>query len=150
MSTQLTDDTQVDLIQLRNIVNNPNNKEYAALRHRAAYMYITGSFPTHLRTRMTTFLRLISEHTNQPSALDGRSGALSVTYENIESLKLESHPMVIRVRKFLDDGWKIFFDYKAKQRRPYSRVRLYKTRGEYVTKAIVQSDGSVLDGWNLD
>lgn len=42
---------------LREVLTDPDSKEFSDLRDRMAYVYITGAFPTHLRSYFTNLLR---------------------------------------------------------------------------------------------
>lgn len=132
---------------LQKILTDPTSKDYQDLRDRAAYVYCTGTFPTHLRSFMMSLLRIATHVRVQPVALDGRSGSIELTPEVRAALDLEDHPMVSRVRDFVEDGYKIFFQRDLTDRRPYSKVLLYKKEAGEIHKLVVQADGSILDGW---
>lgn len=132
---------------LTRIVNEPETKDFVDLRDRAAYVYCTGTFPTHLRSYMMSLLRIATHYQLKPVALDGRSGSMELTPEIVKALDLDHHPMVARVRDFVEDGYKIFFQRELNERRPFSKVLMYRKDGRNMHKLIVQSDGSILDGW---
>jgi hypothetical protein len=132
---------------LQTILKDPETKDYQDLRDRAAYVYITGTFPTHLRSYMMSLLRIGTAYSLKPVALDGRSGSMELTPEVRKALDLEDHPMVSRTRDFVNEGYKIFFQRDVNERRPYSKVLLYKKDGGVMHKLVVQADGSILEGW---
>ncbi|QSY98640.1 hypothetical protein J2J97_31720 (plasmid) [Rhizobium bangladeshense] len=136
-----------DEADLKNILQDKETKDYQDLRDRAAYVYVTGTFPTHLRSYMMSLLRIGTHYSMKPVALDGRSGSMELTPEVRKALDLEDHPMVSRTRDFVEDGYKIFFQRDVNSRRPYSKVLLYKKMDGGTHKLIVQADGSILEGW---
>jgi hypothetical protein len=117
------------------------------IRDRTAFVYITGSFPTHLRRNYTAVLRAVTQYFRTPTALDHRAGSIGVTDKVVSDLKLDEHPMVIGVKRFLAEGYVIQPSRHTVSRRPYSKVFLYRTEdvGDRVT---VQVDGSVKQGWD--
>lgn len=133
-----------------NLDPNPGTKEYFDMRDRAAYIYITGANPTHLRGRMRALLRARTSYSRKPVSLDGRLGAIKLADENVERLSLHEHPMVVRAKSFVAQGYNIELSTQWKARRPYSKVLLYKNESSgQVTRITVQSDGSVKEGWGL-
>lgn len=126
------------------ILAQPTSKAFKDLRDRAAYMHITGTHPSHLRTFFTQALSLVSKMHNDPVSLDGLSGALKLEDEVVSKLNLPSHPMVVKVRRYVQDGWRIKASRGPNARKPYTKVFLYKA-AEHIT---VQIDGSVLDHWD--
>lgn len=132
--------------EVASIMADSNSKDYQDLRDRAAYVYITGSIPTHLRTLMNSLLRKLTQYSRTPVSLDGRLGSMRLDEGCIAALGLESHPMTKKVRQYLNDGYRIAVARDHKSRRPYSRVLLMNpTSGLRIT---VQADGSIKDGWN--
>jgi hypothetical protein len=126
------------------------SKEYEDMRDRAAYVYVTGANPTHLRSRMSALLRARTSYSRKPVSLDGLSGCIKVAEENVKRLSLENHPMVVKAKSFVDEGYKIELATHWKARRPYSKILLFKQDpAGQVTRVTVQNDGSVLEGWGL-
>lgn len=125
------------------ILSNPKSKEFNDLRDRAAYMFITGGYPSHLRVFFTQALKLVSKMHNEPQSLDGLSGALKLNDEIVLKLNLGTHPMVTKVQLYVRDGWRIKSSRGANARKPYTKVFLSKG-DERVT---IQVDGSILDHW---
>lgn len=125
------------------------SKEYEDLRHRAAYVYATGWLPTHLRDHMHALLAKVTRYSHTPSAIDGSGGSLTVTKGRARALRLEEHPMVAKVRTYVDEGYTIQPRREPKARRPFGKVFLYRQSedGDVIKRVTVQSDGSVLDHW---
>lgn len=128
------------------IIRDHKSKEYHDLRDRAAYMYVTGSFPSHLRTFFTRVLSMISRYHSSPGGLDGSSGNQRIDDMMVGKLELEKHPMVMKVREYVDAGWRIQLARGANERKPFSKVFLWKGRNP-TYQITVQIDGSVLDHW---
>jgi hypothetical protein len=123
-------------------------KEVTDFRDRAAYVYITGSFPTHLRSFFTSLLRKATKYTAEPTAIDGRSGSVAMNMVVIRELDLQNHPMVKKVREYVSHGYNIQQSRGFAERRPYSRVFLFKEiRPGVAHKVSIKTDGSVKDGW---
>ncbi|AHC30430.1 hypothetical protein CC53_gp013 [Rhizobium phage vB_RleS_L338C] len=116
------------------------------IRDRAAYVYITGSFPTHLRRNYNAVLRAITSVFRTPMALDQRGGSIGVQDEAVTDLDLEHHPMVKMVRRRILDGYVIQGARNVVSRRPYSKVFLYR-RADPSDRITVQVDGSTKEGW---
>lgn len=117
------------------------------VRDRTAFVYITGSFPTHLRRNYNAILRAVTQYFRTPTALDHRAGNIGVTDKVVEDLKLDEHPMVIGVRRFLKDGYVIQPARHTVSRRPYSKVFMYH-KDDASQRVTVQVDGSVKEGWD--
>ena len=130
-------------MEIGRIHSDPKSKEFKDLRDRAAYMYITGTHPSHLRTFFTQALALVSKMHNNPVSLDGLSGALKLEDEVVQELDLPNHPMVLKATRYVRDGWRIKPSRSPNARKPYTKVLLYKGQQQLT----VQIDGSVLDHW---
>lgn len=127
------------------IPDDRNSKEYADFRDRAAYMFCTGAYPTHLRTHFTALLRAVSRYQGKPASLDGRIGNMHLDPSVAQELGLDDHPMVRKTREFVTKGYRIVLAQSLKDRRPFSKVRLIGPGGDKVT---VQIDGSLKDVWD--
>lgn len=126
-------------------------KEFIDFRDRAAYVYITGAFPTHLRTRFTALLRGVTTHRREPTGLDGRVGTVKLDAEAIARLDLESHPMVRKVKGYIQQGYRIqtLRGRSITVRRPFSKIYLFREeKGIALDHITVQIDGSVKDHWD--
>lgn len=118
------------------------------VRDRAAYVYVTGQFPSHLGSNYMGVLTAIAETFSRPVALDGRSGSLKLTNEAVHDLDLENHPMVVEVRDRVAKGWVIQPTRDPKARRNYSKVFLYRReQGGQMNKITVTREGAVRSGW---
>lgn len=132
--------------EVARILSDPHSKDFQDLRDRAAYVYVTGSLPTHLRTLMNSLLRKVTNYSRQPVSLDGRLGSLQLDPGTIEALSLNTHPLIKKVNEYLRQGYRISVVREHQTRRPYSKVLLINGRtGDRLT---VQADGSVKDSWN--
>jgi hypothetical protein len=81
-------------------------------------------------------------------SLDRRLGSFSIAEENIQRLGLEDHPMIKKVREFLEQGYRIELSRDdIKTRRPYTKVFLWRRERGGMRRITVQSDGSIKDGW---
>ena len=132
---------------IEDILAHPKQKSFRDLRDRAAYIFITGCFPTHLRPEANELLRLLSSLSQGPTSLDGRSGSLLIMEEAAMRLDLRAHAMTRKVREYLDKGYRIADSRGSKSRRPYSKIFLFRRDAGKEERIIVQSDGSVLDRW---
>jgi hypothetical protein len=117
------------------------------IRDRAAYVYITGSFPTHLRHNYNAVLRAITSIFRTPMALDRQGGTIGVQPEAVTDLALEQHPMVKMVRRYILDGYVIQTARNVVSRRPYSKVFMYR-RTDPSDRITINVDGSVKQAWD--
>lgn len=135
--------------ELGRVLAQTDSKDHADLRDRAAYVAITGTFPTHLRPHMTGLLRKMSHYSLTPAALDKRGGSMGLEPTIAAQLKLDQHPMVIKAQEFVNQGYLIQASREVKARRPFSRVFLYRaTEDGAVSKLTVHLNGAVLEGWD--
>lgn len=118
------------------------------VRDRAAYVYITGQFPSHLRSNMMGILRAVTASFQRPVSLDGRSGTIKLTSDVVNDLELEKHPMVIEVRAKINEGYMIQPSRGLQTRKPFSKVFMHRPKRGAVDLITVNSDGSVKRGWN--
>lgn len=129
-------------------------KDYTDLRDRLAYVYIMGSYPTHLRTLFTQLIGMATRKSVTPTSLDQLGGAVKVSDDIANRLQLENHPMVRSVREHLREGFKLTRSREDHtDRRPYSRVFLHRKikagrTGVFQEKKTVYINGAVKDGWN--
>lgn len=129
------------------ILERPKEKAFVDLRDRVAYVYVTGCFPSHLRAEANELLRCVTKGSHGPSALDGRGGVFCVLQPVATRLDLEGHPMVAKVRRKIDEGFKIVVSRGANTRRPFGNIFLRRGKGSDAVEITVKSDGSVLDHW---
>ena len=131
----------VETMTTETIPVTPGSKDYYDLRDRAAYVHVTGAMPTHLRSYMTDLLNKISRFTGPGS------NSIEIARQNAALLGLEEHPMVKKVREFVNDGYQIMVSRDLKTRRPFGKVFLWKQNGQQLERITVQQDGSVLTAW---
>ena len=116
---------------------------------RAAYVYVTGQFPSHLRSTYTGLLRIFSKYLKKPVSLDGRSGNIKLDPRVVQDLDLDNHPMVIEVRKRIAQGYFIQPSRGFGTRRNFWKVFMFKLANDVVTHPItVQGDGAIKEGWD--
>lgn len=132
--------------EVEEILKDPRSKAYKDLRDRAAYMYVTGTYPSHLRRFFTRMLGMIASMHRQGVSMDGRSGTMKVREDIVSRLQLAEHPMVAKVRTLVDQGWRIQISRGQNERKPYTKVFLFRGRGQ-AEKCTVQIDGSTKDHW---
>ncbi|PZU75812.1 MAG: hypothetical protein DI531_04135 [Brevundimonas sp.] len=128
---------------INRILSQPQSQDFADLRDRAAFLFITGSDPSHIRAFFKQALSLISKMHSQPTAFDGGRGFLRLNDDVVARLDLNGHPMVQQVRRYTRDGWRIKQVSGPNARKPHTKVMLWKGQ-QFIT---VQIDGSVLDYW---
>lgn len=144
--TEITSGTTPD--DVSRLLHDKNSKEFDDLRDRAAYVYATGSYPTHLRAYMTSLLSKITRYSRNPVSLDRRLGSMAVDETRAQQLGLDEHPMVVKVRGFIKQGYRIQLSRDDEtSRRPYTKVFLWRRARHGLERITVQSDGSVKDGW---
>lgn len=125
-----------------------NGDEKEQLVDRAAYVYVTGNFPSHLRKRGTKALREITSQSRELVALDGRTGNVRLDERVAEVLELEHHPMVKEVRAKILGGYAIQPSRGYGERRPFWKIFMFKLSGDRIIEKItVQGDGAVKWGW---
>lgn len=133
---------------LRKVLQAPDSKDYVDLRDRAAFVFVTGTLPTHLRTHMTALLRSMTVVRPEATAMDGESGSMKIEPHIARAMRLERHPMVAKVKEFLDAGYKVQASRDLKARRPFSRVFLYRESKEGMYRMTVHSNGAIQEGWD--
>lgn len=126
-----------------------DRKVRSDVRDRAAYVYVTGQFPSHLRSNYMSILRAITSTFAKPVAMDGRSGSIKLDDVAVRDLELEAHPMVREVRKRVSEGYLIHPSRGLQARRPFGKVFMYRPRGRHGNDLIVvTSEGAVKQGWD--
>lgn len=134
---------QPDRDALAAILADPRSSRFKSLRDRAAYMHVTGTYPSHLRPYYTRLLVLASTNTPLAGTGDTSAGPRAIEPRIAEDLKLETHAMVKTVRRSLRNGYRIRLSQGSNARKPYSKIWMFKG-DERIT---IQLDGSVEDGW---
>jgi hypothetical protein len=125
------------------------DKTRADIRDRAAYVFITGTYPTHLRPWHTGVIRAVTSYLRRPTGLDGECGNFKMKDGVVVDLDLRRHPMVMETQARIDTGWRIRVERPNTTRRPYTKVFLWRKPADTMqTETItVQVDGSVKQGW---
>lgn len=132
----------------------PFNRErwadhFSRMADRAAYMFITGSYPSHLRPEATSILRNISLDFRRPVSLDGRLMGRRLRDEAVSELSLEQHPMVKAVRNKIEEAYRIETSRGPNTRRNFHKIFMFKLHSNQMTyhKITISIDGAVKDGW---
>jgi len=118
------------------------------VRDRAAYVYVTGQFPSHLRSNTMGILRAVTASFTKPVSLDGRSGSIKLTSAVVQDLELEKHPMVMEVRSRIDAGFVIQPSRGLQSRKPFGKVFMHRRKRTGVDMITVNADGSVKNSWD--
>lgn len=132
---------------LAEVLQHPKEKPFIDLRDRAAHMYVTGSFPSHLRPYFTALLGFISEGSEGPPSFGRGLGPRRIKPEVASRLNLDDHPMVVKTRSCIKEGYRIALSLGSTDRRPYTKVFMTRRAERDDEEIIVQIDGSVLDHW---
>jgi hypothetical protein len=132
------------------------------LRDRAAHLYVTGLFPSHLRKTYSAALKQVSRPYKKPTSLDGRSGGVLMYEDVVRHLELEKHPMVRAVREHMQRGYLVTQPNEARalkpvgrgntteNRRNFGKVRMHRlnSEGGIRERVSIYGNGSVLDRWD--
>ncbi|GGL50694.1 hypothetical protein [Wenxinia marina] len=119
----------------------------AEATHRAAYVYVTGAFPTHLRREKTEFLRHITRLSERPSSLDGRIGGVILKDGVAKNLELEEHTMVQAVRQKMQEGYRMSLG-RPYSRRRYDLIRMVRDDPDQgVERLTINRHGFEREGW---
>lgn len=124
---------------------------YKQMVDRAAYVFITGCFPTHLRKGTNEVLRHICEPYRRPTSIDGRIGRFRIVDDAIRHLKLEHHDMVKKVRQLVSEGYKIQQSLGHNTRRGFSKIFMFQTDPQtqrMKNQITVKLDGAIKEGWD--
>lgn len=127
-----------------------NKLGYSFFRDRAAYMYIVGEFPSHLRKDALGFLRKISVNFRMPTSLDGRLGSRKILDEVAEHLQLEQHKLVQEVRDHIRRGYFIQASLGFGKRKNYGKVFMFKmgASNAVIEKITIYGNGASKHGWD--
>lgn len=112
-------------------------------RAQAAFVYLTGIMPSHLRSEANGRLVAACRVATGNTTCGGWRKAFDLRPDVIEALDIPSHPLVRTVEALMSDGWSIQSSRGVNARRSYAKVFL--KRGE--ERRVVQRDGSVLMAW---
>ncbi|HEX3918852.1 MAG TPA: hypothetical protein VHW60_16060 [Caulobacteraceae bacterium] len=130
---------QPDMGDVASILADPKSRAFSELRDRAAYLQLTGTYPTNLRTRTTRLLTLISSAGRSAPDVADRVVATGIA----DQLQLATHPMVTKVRDYIEQGYRIRVSQGPNVRKPFYKIWLFK--GD--DRRTIQIDGSMMDGW---
>lgn len=127
----------------------PDGTFFRTIRDRAAYVYIVGNFPSHLRKESTGVLRQVTRAYRRPSSLDGRVGNNKLNDDVVADLTLEQHPMVLEVRYYIRQGYLLLGPRGYGKRNTYQRIYMFKPgpNGTFQNPIRVQVDGACKQGW---
>ena len=126
----------------------PGTKTRADVRDRAAYVYVTGQFPSHLRANYMGILRAVTASFAKPVAMDGRSGSMRLADAAVTDLDLENHPLVKTVRSKIADGFLIQPSRGLQARRPFGKIFMYRPKEGGNDLIVVTSEGATKDNWD--
>ena len=118
------------------------SRQYADIKNRLAYIYITASMPSHLRPFYIDCLEFMCGLELQPKSLDGRPGRLQVPPGVVEKMGLRDHPMVLKFGEMTAQGWSRA-EREPTERRSFAKI--YMLRGD--ERVTIKIDGAVKDGW---
>lgn len=119
------------------------------LRDRAAYLYITGHFPSHLRPKTNQYLRQISYFYKRPTSFDGRFGHCKIKDDAVRALRLNQHEMVKAVRAKIRDGYFIQKSRGLGTRNGFSKIFMFTfENGLPVHPITITLQGAIKDGWD--
>jgi hypothetical protein len=123
-------------------------KLWADIRDRAAYVFVSGALPTHLRPGSVRLLRQMSEISKAPSAIDGSAGAVKLRASYVKSFRLPEHPLVVQALRYVHEGYHLSVSRGPNERRPFGRIWLFRPVDETrAYKATIHSSGAVQAGW---
>lgn len=119
------------------------------VRDRAAYVFITGNFPSHLRSKSLAVLKQISRPYRRPSSLDGRGGHRMLHDGAVRILTLNEHEMVRVVREKIRQGYLIHPSRGFGTRNGYSKVFMFKRHPDQMVydRIAVTIEGAIKKGW---
>lgn len=127
--------------QVAAILADPSSKMFADLRDRAAYMYVTQCYPTHLRPFFTGALTEMRRYASRTAG--GQGPAFELTF--VHQLELDDHPMVVRVREMAAEGWTVNDPIRETARHSFQKIHL--SLGD--ERRTVRTSGEVVLGWQL-
>lgn len=140
----LSGEAPIDRFTAKDIPTDAKSREFVEFRDRAAYVYLTGTFPTHVRKHFTNLLKAATEFVRGPSSVDKRFGHIQITPDVAGQLKLDEHRMVRKVRELVEnEGFVIAQSSSIKERRPYGRINLVQPSTK--REVTVHVDGKVTD-----
>ncbi len=112
-------------------------------RDQAAFVYLTGIMPTHLRSEANRKINAACQVSERNTCCGGWRKAFDLRPEVIEALDMLNHPMVRAVEALVSEGWSIQSSRGVNVRRPYTKIFLKRAD----ERRVVQRDGSLLMDW---
>lgn len=127
--------------QVTDILADPDSLAFTELRDRAAYMYLTRCYPTHLRPFYTGALTEMRRYAN----LGPQSPGFSLEPAFIHELDLDEHPMVVRAREMMARGWRLCDPIRESARHSFQKIHLSKG----TQKITIRIAGEIVLGWQV-
>ncbi len=126
-----------------------DSKYFLDVRDRAAYLYIVGNFPSHLRKEYTAALRQFSRRYRKPTSLDGKIGREYLNPDIANDLRLDAHPMVVEVRLMISRGYLIQGSRGFGTRNTYREVYMFQPGPDQTmtNRITIKLDGAYRQGW---
>lgn len=127
-----------------------DSKLHCDISDRAAYMYITGNYPCHLRSKATAILKQISREYRRPTSVDSRHGHRLTSDEAVRDLRLNSHDMVRKVREKISQGYFIEPSRGFGTRCGFSKIFMFKKHSDKMVydRITVTLEGALKQGWD--
>lgn len=119
-------------------------QKLAKLRDQAAFVYLTGIMPTHLRSQAYRKLVEACQVAQGNTCCGGWRKAFDLKPEVIAALDILHHPMVRAVEALVSEGWAVQSSRGINARRPYAKIFLRHAD----KRRAVQRDGSILLDWS--
>lgn len=104
------------------------------MNHRRQYAVGQGCFHASL---------VSASHSDARGILAG-AGSLRVSRDAVRRLRLAAHPMVVKVRQLIGEGYQVRVSLGPNARKGYGKIRVWRDDD----RRTVQIDGSVKDGWD--
>jgi hypothetical protein len=123
---------------------------FSEARDRAAFVLVTGIFPSHLRRTYTDFLRHITRYSRKPTSLDGRTGNLKICEDVVAHLELERHTMVAEVRSYMRRRYLVQSSRGIGTRRNFGKIYMFRLNSDNLIcdRITVKGDGATKYGWD--
>lgn len=128
----------------------PGTRLHEEIADRAAFVLITGIFPSHLRIKSADILRQITSYYRRPTSIDCRSGRLRLNPDAVRDLRLNDLPIVKVVREKVSQGNKIQPSRGLGERRNYGKIYMFKPNPNNIitAKITVTIEGAIKQGWD--
>jgi hypothetical protein len=120
-----------------------DRQKMANFRDQAAFVFLTGIMPTHLRSEASRKLVDACQVVQGNTCCGAWRKAFDLKPEVIAALDLINHPMVRAVEALVSEGWFIQSSRGINARRPFAKIFLKRDD----KRRAVQRDGSILFDW---